>query len=173
MDKEKLMILKYHFQKLLGRLFDVPIIPNGKTIGYSLIKSEKSNCSISSKAKVYPPFFLHNVKIGDYSYIARNCSISNCSIGRFSSIGPNFCCGLGIHPTNGILPSRSPNTFRIFSNFESSSYPKLTKRKTLCTGANNFFGYFCTLCAILFLFQCRLGKFLHLIPTVALQPCFQ
>ena len=99
------MKFKYHIQKLLGGLFDAPIIPEGKTVGYSLVKSERANSTIGGKAKVYPPFFLHDVEIGDYSYVARNCSISHCKIGKFSSIGPNFCCGLGMHPTNGISTS--------------------------------------------------------------------
>lgn len=96
------MNLKYYFQKILGNLLNVPIIPMGKSVGYSLVRSEKGNAIIGSRAKVYAPFFLHNVSIGDYSYVTKNCNISNCNIGKFCSIGPNFCCGLGIHPTNGI-----------------------------------------------------------------------
>ncbi len=99
------MSLKYYLHKLLGRLFDVPVIPKGKTIGYSLLKSERVNSKLGENTRVYPPFFLHDVEIGDYSYVAKNCIISSCKIGKFSSIGPNFCCGLGIHPTNGISTS--------------------------------------------------------------------
>lgn len=99
------MSLKYYLHKLLGRLFDVPVIPVGKTVGYSLIKSERVDSVIDEKARVYPPFFLHDVEIGDYSYVAKNSSISHCRIGKFSSIGPNFCCGLGMHPTDGISTS--------------------------------------------------------------------
>lgn len=51
------------------------------------------------------PFFLHYGNLGDYSYISKNSSISHCSIGKFCSIGPNFCCGMGIHPTDGISTS--------------------------------------------------------------------
>lgn len=96
------MKLKYHIQKLLGNLLDTPIIPKGKTVGYSLVRSEKANAELGNHAKVYPPFFLHDVRLGEYSYIAKNCTIRHCEIGKFCSIGPNFCCGLGIHPTNGI-----------------------------------------------------------------------
>lgn len=70
--------------------------------GYSLVRSEKSEVEMGNSTKVYPPYFLHDVRIGNYSYIAKNCSISRCSIGKFCSIGPNFCCGLGIHPITGI-----------------------------------------------------------------------
>lgn len=96
------MKLKYHIQKLLGNLFNTPIIPEGKTVGYSLVRSEKANTEFGDKAIVYPPFFLHDVRLGEYSYIAKNSTVRHCEIGKFCSIGPNFCCGLGIHPTNGI-----------------------------------------------------------------------
>ena len=99
------MSIKYYLHKLFGRLFDVPVIPVGKTVGYSLIKSERVDSVVGEKARVYPPFFLHDVEIGDYSYVAKNSSISHCRIGKFSSIGPNFCCGFGMHPINGISTS--------------------------------------------------------------------
>lgn len=94
--------MKYYIQKLLGRWFDQPIIPKGKTLGYSLVRSERANTDLGKFTKVYPPYFLHDVQLGDYSYIAKNGNISHCSIGKFCSIGPNFCCGLGIHPIEGI-----------------------------------------------------------------------
>lgn len=99
------MSIKYYLQKLLGRLLDAPVFPEGKTVGYSLVRSEKADCSLGNHTKVYPPFFLHHVTLGDYSYIAKNAQISNCVIGKFCSIGPNCCCGLGIHPTKGISTS--------------------------------------------------------------------
>lgn len=96
------MKFKYYIQKLLGNLFDTPIIPEGKTVGYSWVRSEKANAELGNNTKVYPPFFLHDVRLGEYSYVAKNCTIRHCEIGKFCSIGPNFCCGLGIHPTDGI-----------------------------------------------------------------------
>ena len=96
------MKLKYYIQKLLGRWLDKPIVPEDKTVGYSLVRSEKANMVMGKHSMVYPPYFLHNVQLGDYSYVAKNCSISYCSIGKFCSIGPSFCCGLGMHPINGI-----------------------------------------------------------------------
>ena len=99
------MSIKYRLQKLFGQLLDSPIIPKGKTVGYSLVKSEKFLCKLGIKTRIFSPFFLHDVSLGDYSYIAKNANISHCTIGKFSSIGPNFCCGLGIHPINGISTS--------------------------------------------------------------------
>ena len=99
------MSLKYIIQKILGYYLNEPLFHRGKTIGYSAVKSEQYNCILDENTRVYPPFFLHNIKLGSYSYIAHNSHISHCNIGKFCSIGPNFCCGLGIHPTNGISTS--------------------------------------------------------------------
>lgn len=99
------MKLKYYIQKLLGNILNTPIIPQGKTCGYSLVKSELANTHVSSNARIYSPYFLHGVEVGEYSYVAKNSNITNCTIGRFCSIGPNFCCGLGVHPTDGISTS--------------------------------------------------------------------
>ena len=92
------MQVKYFFQKILALFLDNPVFPKGKTIGYSLVKSEKADSFLGECSKIYPPFFLHGVHLGEYSYIAKNSSINNCEIG-------NFCCGLGIHPTDGISTS--------------------------------------------------------------------
>lgn len=99
------MIVKYVIQKLLGQWFDRPIIPDGKTTGYSLVRSEKADTQFGMYTKVAAPYFLHRVQLGEYSYVAKNASISNCVIGKFCSIGPNFCCGMGVHPTKGVSTS--------------------------------------------------------------------
>ena len=96
------MSIKYYIQKLLGRWLSQPIILDGKTTGYSLVRSEKYNTELGECTRVVAPFFLHGLRLGDYSYIAKNSSVSNCIIGKFCSIGPNFCCGQGLHPTSGI-----------------------------------------------------------------------
>lgn len=99
------MNFKYYIQKLFARWFDQPVILHGKTTGYSLVRSEKSDTQLGKCTKVAAPFFLYGVRLGDYSYVAKNASVSNCVIGKFCSIGPNFCCGMGIHPTKGVSTS--------------------------------------------------------------------
>ena len=96
------MDVKRNIQQWFAKWLLEPIIPHGKTCGYSLIKSERASSTVADNSRVYAPFFLHGVVVSAYSYIAKNSNITNCTIGRFCSIGPNFCCGLGIHPTNGI-----------------------------------------------------------------------
>lgn len=118
----------------------MPIIPQDKTYGYSLTKSEKANSAVAENARVYPPFFLHGVEVGAYSYVAKNSNITNCSIGKFCSIGPNFCCGLGIHPTEGI--STSP-MFYSTSRVNGSSLvqkPKVEESMHTSIGNDVFIG---------------------------------
>ena len=104
------MSLKRKIQLWLARWLSEPEIPDGKTTGYSLVRSEKSDCRFGAHAYAVAPFLLQHVELGDYSYFAMNAHAANVKIGKFCSIGPNFCCGLGIHPTNGI--STSPYFYR-------------------------------------------------------------
>ena len=83
-------------------MFDHPNIPKGKNIGYSFVKSEKSACQFGRGILYYPPYYMHHVAIGDFTYVSSNCHMTRVSVGKFCSIGPNFCCGLGLHPTSGI-----------------------------------------------------------------------
>ena len=103
--------IKSFFQKLCGLFLDRPIILPGKVTGYSLVKSQKANVTEGKSTRIEAPFYLNDISLGDYSYIANNSRITNARIGKFCSIGPNFSCGLGIHPTNGI--STSPMFYSI------------------------------------------------------------
>ncbi len=103
-------MIKRKIQQLLAKWLYEPIIPIGKTTGFSLVRSERNNSTLGKKAYAVAPFYLHNVQLGDYSYFAKNAQVANTTIGKFCSIGPNFCCGLGIHPTNGI--STHPKFYR-------------------------------------------------------------
>ena len=98
-------IFKRKIQLLLGKYLDKPEIPVNKTKGFSLVESEISEVLYSTKSKINYPCKLTKLTLGDYSYVATNAYIHNTIIGKFCSIGPNFCCGLGIHPTNGISTS--------------------------------------------------------------------
>lgn len=107
MDKKNEMEnrIKYYLQKLLGLILDKPVFLKGRVTGYSLVKSEQANVLIAEHTKIAFPYYLKDIVLGEYSYIAKNCNIANTEIGKFCSIGPNFCCGLGVHPTNGISTS--------------------------------------------------------------------
>lgn len=104
------MNIKRFIQLWLAKWLAEPEIPNGKTTGYSLVRSEKSNCQFGTKSYAVAPYLLQDVELGAYSYFARNAQAAYLTVGKYCSIGPNFCCGLGIHPTN--LMSTSPYFYR-------------------------------------------------------------
>ncbi len=122
--------LKYYIQKLLGRWLHEPIIPADKTTGFSLVRSERSGTTLGKNAYAVAPYYLHNVQLGDYSYFARNAQVANTIIGKFCSIGPNFCSGLGIHPTNGI------STHSMFYRGMIAEYKPVTIGNDVFIGAN-------------------------------------
>lgn len=120
----------YYIQKLLGKCLSEPIIPGDKTTGFSLVRSERSSCTIGKNAYAVAPYYLHNVQLGDYSYFAKNAQVANTTIGKFCSIGPNFCCGLGIHPTDGI------STHPTFYRGKIAEYKHVTIGNDVFIGAN-------------------------------------
>lgn len=134
------MNVKYHIQKLLGRLLDNPIIPSRKTVGFSLVKSERAGSSFGEHTKVYAPYFFHGTSVGDYSYISKNACINNCEIGKFCSIGPNFCCGLGIHPTDGISTSPMFYSTAKQNGMTLCSENKISESKKTIIGNDVFIG---------------------------------
>lgn len=122
--------IKYYIQKLLGSWLSTPIIPKDKTTGYSLVRSERSDSKLGKHAYAVAPYYLHNVQLGDYSYFAKNAQVANTTIGKFCSIGPNFCCGIGIHPTNGI------STHPFFYRGNVAEYKPITIGNDVFIGAN-------------------------------------
>ena len=136
------MMFKYYVQKLLGRWLDKPVIPKGKTVGYSLVRSELYKTVLGKKADIRPPYFFHNVEIGDYTGFASNPTASNVKIGKCCSIGPNFCCGLGLHPTGGVATApmfystarQNGTTFCKSDKFEES--PQTIIGNDVLIGAN-------------------------------------
>jgi virginiamycin A acetyltransferase len=79
---------------------------------------------ISKLCKVYPNYSFNNVETGDYTYIGQNAFINFAKIGKFCSIGPNFLCGWGEHPTNGI--STSP---MFYSTMKQNGFTLATENK--------------------------------------------
>lgn len=95
---------------------------------------------VSDKAKIAGPAQVGNCEIGDYTYIGSNSVISLTKIGKFCSIGPNFFCGFGIHPTNGL--STSP-VFYSKDNPTGLSFAaenKITENMPISIGNDVFIG---------------------------------
>ena len=125
--------------------FLMRIIPELKLIyrnseGLKNILHYGENNQISHKAKIDEPSRIYNTIIGEYSYISVNARISETSIGKFCSIGPNLLCGWGIHPLDGI--STSP---MFYSNLNQNAYsyakaPKIQERRSISIGHDVFIG---------------------------------
>jgi len=97
-------------------------------------------CTISKKSKVYSPYHIYDCKVGDYTYISMNSRISMADIGKFCSIGPNFMCGWGIHPTNAI--STSPMFYSTLKQNGTtlSKKNKIKERERIHIGNDVFIG---------------------------------
>jgi len=69
-----------------------------------------------------------------------NSWISQSEIGKFCSIGPNFLCGWGIHPTKGI--STSPMFYSTMKQNGTtlSKVDKIEERKPIIIGNDVFIG---------------------------------
>ena len=89
---------------------------------------------------VRSPYHHNNVSIGEYSYIDRGSIISDTSIGRFCSIGPNLLCGWGIHPTNGISTAPMFYSTRCQNGTTLSKENKIEERKRITIGNDVFIG---------------------------------
>lgn len=81
-----------------------------------IIKSRNKSLRLSHSANISSTFFgfsnivfrdvnLHNVTLGDYSYIGEKSVFLNTSIGKYCSIAGNVKCGLGNHPSRTFVSS--------------------------------------------------------------------
>jgi len=98
------------------------------------------NSTVSEKSKLYSKYRISDSVIGDYTYVAPNCSISMTTIGKFCSIGPNLISGWGIHPLNGI--STSPMFYSTLKQNGTtlSETDKAIERSSIKIGNDVFIG---------------------------------
>lgn len=106
----------------------IPELQNisGKNYNWYSLQQHLVNSEISSEAKLFGRHKIFNSTIESYSYTGDNAQISQTTIGKFCSIGPNFMCGYGIHPTTGI--STSP---AFFSNKNHSTPKNFSKEEKI------------------------------------------
>lgn len=124
------------FTKLIP---EIRILRDGD-ISWSYIRSSILKSDIDSFTKLYSPYRINNSVIGKGTYIASNSFISFTKIGRYCSIGPNFFCGWGIHPTDGL--STSPMFYsKCKQNGRTlSDSDKIQERKQITIGNDVFIG---------------------------------
>ncbi len=103
-------------------------------------KKELINCNISPKAKLYDPYSLADVNVDEGTYISSNGRISLATIAKYCSIGPDLCCGWGVHPINGI--STSPMFYSPYKQNGRSlvTQSKFEERKRVFIGNDVFIG---------------------------------
>lgn len=100
----------------------------------------KNNSNISKKAKLYSPYRINKVEVEDYTYIGDNAIISYTKIGKYCSIGPNFLCGWGIHPLNGISTSPMFYSTKKQNGYTLSKEDKIEERSPIVIGNDVFIG---------------------------------
>ena len=69
--------------------------------------------------------FIENSNINDYTYISAGCVISEATIGKFCSIGPNVRIAPGKHPTHTFVsthPAIYSNPACCIKNFSDKDY---------------------------------------------------
>lgn len=111
-----------------------------KSLNLDWLKGVSNNVVFGEKTKVYAPYSLHNIKIGDGTYLSLNARCSNTTIGKYCSIGPNLICGWGIHPTDYV--STSPY---FYSAGKQNGYSLVNKnsfeeRQSITIGNDVFIG---------------------------------
>lgn len=121
------------FKELLVKLFSV--FPNILRLG-----NTRRCVTTEENVKLYPKYALSHVSIGKCTYISRNSDINYTIIGRFCSIGPNFNCGLGIHPTNGISTAPCFYSTKKQNGMTFSSVDKAEELKYVHIGNDVFIG---------------------------------
>ncbi len=133
-------LLKKIFNKFFLILFSDGDFPKNKSGSLCFQRNVSVNLESGKNVKIRIPYDLRNVSIGDYSYIAKSCTISETNIGKFCSIGPNFCCGLGIHPTNGVSTSPMFYSTAKQNGISLVSENKMQETKTTVIGNDVFIG---------------------------------
>lgn len=125
--------------------FVVKLIPElsllrDKRINWSYFSSTVSDSIIDNFSKIQQPYKINNSEIGRGTYIASNSLISFVNIGKYCSVGPNFLCGWGIHPINGL--STSPMFYSILKQNGKtfSKINKIEERKKIIIGNDVFIG---------------------------------
>lgn len=125
-------ILRFFLQKEMY-VFD-------QNIDWEHIMLELRNTKIGENTKIFRPSHIKDSEIGDYSYISTNASISMTRIGKYCSVGPNFFCGWGIHPTNGISTSPMFYSTRMQNGLTLTSKDKIEERKQITIGNDVYIG---------------------------------
>lgn len=107
---------------------------------YGVEASVLARSTVAPTAKLYAPHHIWDTTIGDYTYVSRNAWVSSTRIGKFCSIGPNFYCGWGIHPVDGISTAPMFYSTAKQNGFTLCKFDKVQERKPIVLGNDVFIG---------------------------------
>lgn len=65
----------------------------------------KGAINLGYKSRIDNNALLEHSKVGDFSYVGAEARLNYTTIGKYSSIGPGVCAGLGMHPTSNFVSS--------------------------------------------------------------------
>lgn len=105
---------------------------------FSKLRSSQDNVTVGKNVRIMDVHVLTDVQIGDYSYLSGNAVVTNTTIGKFCSIGPDFMCGWGSHPTDGI--STSPVFYSSKAKYTFSAEDKVEEHAHINIGNDVFIG---------------------------------
>jgi virginiamycin A acetyltransferase len=118
----------------------VKLIFYAHKINIDELRSFLLNSTISKKAKIHGKYHIVDTFIDDYTYLSNNCLISNTEIGKYCSIGPNFLCGRGIHPTTGISTSPMFYSTKLQNGVTVTKKTKIEETKKIIIGNDVYIG---------------------------------
>lgn len=136
--------MKAYIRKIAGIVLKVfyPrlyfIEKNNAEVG--VLKKNIVGGKISNKAKIAGPAQVGDCEIDDFTYIGSNAVINMTKIGKFCSIGPNFFCGFGVHPTNGISTSPAFYSTNNQCGISFSTENKIIENLPITIGNDVFIG---------------------------------
>lgn len=127
-------------QKELGKLIHATLWAYDQNLFcFNPVRVSGNNIT-EENVKLYEPYMIESCKIGKGTYIAMNSIISGTNIGNFCSIGPNFTCGYGIHPVNGISTSPCFYSTKMQNGMTYTNEDKVIERKEINIGNDVFIG---------------------------------
>jgi len=130
--------MRNFLQKIIIWVFPELYSLKSKEYDFTKLRSWHNNVKRGENVRIDTVSLLSDVEIGDYSYLSDNSVVSNTNIGKFCSIGPNFFCGWGLHPTHGI--STSPVFYSSSAEFSFSKENKIDEHPKIVIGNDVFIG---------------------------------
>jgi virginiamycin A acetyltransferase len=133
-------VIRKLIRKLINKLVpDISKLTN-KAYNFDYLMSYTDNVIVGENVRLGDIYKLNDAKIGKGSYLTQNSIVNNTDIGKYCSIGPNFFCGWGIHPTTGISTSPMFYSTKKQNGVTLSLTDKIEERKKIIIGNDVFIG---------------------------------